>query len=293
MKRRANLCIKAMLLLAKHWLSLAVAFSAVVGWFLFLPEASIGVLYVFLGTLLMSGGAAALNQYQERDQDVLMNRTRGRPIPTGEVSASQALLFSIVLIVAGAVVFAIIGFFLTLLLGLANIALYNLIYTSLKTKTQFAVIPGALVGAIPPIMGWVASGGQIIDVRLFYFAVFMFLWQMPHFWLLMATNAKDYQKAGFEVISNKLDQGKVYRLVFLWAVISCIYLLAMPVFYPSTPIPIVPIVIILNLTFVISFYRMVFGTPNSSSTNSKAFMLINLHAFAATLLMVVSRFLSV
>ena len=289
---RAFTYLKAMFLLAKHWLSLTVAFSAVVGWLLFLPELSIRLFFVFIGTFFLAGGAAALNQYQERNLDLLMSRTRWRPIPSGLVSGSQALMFAIVLIFAGVFLFLAVGLYKTLILGLINIVIYNLIYTNLKTKTQFAVLPGALVGAIPPMMGWVASGGQIFDLRLFYFAIFMFLWQMPHFWLMMANNAIDYQKAGFKVISNQLEQVKVNRLVFFWAVITGLYLLAMPVFFSKTPFFILGLIIALNIIFIFAFYSEVFRPKMYSTANSKAFILINAYVLIAMVLMVASSFFS-
>ncbi len=285
--------IQAGPLLAKQWLSLTVALSAVVGWLLYLPQLSTGIFFVFFGTLLMSGGAAALNQYQERGLDVLMSRTSDRPIPAGLVGANQAFIFSVILIFTGVILFAMVGFYKTLVLGLVNIVVYNFIYTNLKTKTQFAVLPGAVVGAIPPMMGWTAAGGQIIDLKLFYFAMFIFLWQIPHFWLLMAKNARDYKKAGFDVISNQLEQVRVNRLVFFWAVISSLYILPMPVFFPKTPTLIVALIIILNFVFVFAFYQAIFGANNAASKNTKAFTIINLYAVAVMLLMVVNSFLSV
>jgi protoheme IX farnesyltransferase len=290
---RAFTYLESMFLLAKHWLSLSVAFSAAVGWSIYSPEFSQGIIYIFIGTFLMSGGAASLNQYQEQDLDKLMSRTSGRPIPAGLVSANQALWFAFILLFIASLLFALVGFYYALILGLANVVIYNLIYTNLKTKTQFAVLPGALVGAIPPMMGWTAAGGALIDIRLLYFALFMFLWQMPHFWLLMVKNAKDYQDAGFKVISNQINIHKVKILVFFWGAVTGIYLLAMPVFFKNSHPTIIILVFLLNILFIISFYRAIFISYDYSSSGNKAFILVNLFGVAAMIIFLINSFLGV
>jgi protoheme IX farnesyltransferase len=282
-----------MVLLAKHWLSLSVAFSAVVGWLIHSPEFSWGIIYIFTGTILMSGGAASLNQYQEQDLDKLMSRTSGRPIPAGLVSSNQALWFAFILLFIASLLFALAGFYYALILGLANVVIYNLIYTNLKTKTQFAVLPGALVGAIPPMMGWTAAGGALIDIRLLYFALFMFLWQMPHFWLLMVKNAKDYQDAGFKVISNQINIHKVKILVFFWGAVTGIYLLAMPVFFENSHPTVIVLVFLLNILFIISFYRAIFKSYDYSASSNKAFILVNIFGVTAMLIFVINSLLAV
>ena len=217
------------LTLIKYKLSLTVSLSAMVGYFLFRADPEINMIFVFLGVFLMAGGSSALNQYQERKWDRLMARTVNRPLPAGSILPGDALTVSISCIAAGGGLLIVTGW-IPLLLGLLNIFFYNALYTNLKRITVFAILPGGLVGAVPPVIGWTASGGGIFHPNILFLAVLVFLWQVPHFWLLLIRYGKEYEDAGFESITKYLDKRQVSRLIFFWIIISASFIGTYPLF---------------------------------------------------------------
>jgi protoheme IX farnesyltransferase len=151
------------------------------------------------GTALVAAGAAALNQLYERDTDALMRRTRLRPLPDGRVPPAEARLFGIVLSVMGLV---LLGAFVNLpatLLALATLVVYLAIYTPMKRRSPKATLVGAVPGALPPLIGWVASHGSIGAGGAALFLI-VFLWQIPHFMAIAWLYRDDYGKAGFPLL---------------------------------------------------------------------------------------------
>ena len=175
-----------------------------------------------LGIFFLSSGAAAFNEYQERDMDARMERTRKRPIPSGSIKASTVLVISLPEIVAGTVLVYIGSGFTAALLGFMAFVWYNVIYTPLKKLSPFAVIPGSVIGAIPPMVGWVAGGGSLLDPKLFVLAFFFFMSQVPHFWLLLLRYGDDYDAAGFPVINKILNNTQIKRVTFVWIVATSV-----------------------------------------------------------------------
>jgi len=186
-----------------------------------------------LGILLLACGSAALNHYQERNTDVLMERTKNRPIPSGKISATATLQLSIVLVVVGSILLFASSGLLALLLGLLNLIWYNAVYTPLKKVSALAIIPGSLVGAIPPTVGWVAGGGNILDPQIILISFFFFIWQIPHFWLLLMVLDKDYQKAGFPTLTQIFSQQQLGRITFVWIIATGVTGLLLPLFQIS------------------------------------------------------------
>ncbi|MEZ5001269.1 MAG: UbiA family prenyltransferase [Bacteroidales bacterium] len=137
-------------------MSLAVTLTALVGFIILDHTAVVNMVLTFIGVFLVAGGASALNQYQERRADSMMERTRHRPIPSGAMRPLVVLEITIIMIIAGLMILIYLSW-ITALLGVINVILYNLVYTSLKRITYLAIIPGSLVGAIPPLMGWCAA----------------------------------------------------------------------------------------------------------------------------------------
>jgi protoheme IX farnesyltransferase len=151
------------------------------------------------GTALVSGGASALNQYWEREADGRMRRTRRRPLPSGRVTGAEALGFGIVLSAAGLALLATVNG-LTYFLGVAALASYVLVYTPLKRVTPLCTIVGAVPGALPPMMGWVAARGSLGAGAWALFAV-LFLWQLPHFLAIGWMYREDYERGGFPMLT--------------------------------------------------------------------------------------------
>jgi protoheme IX farnesyltransferase len=196
---------------------------------------SIGIQIVLpaLGILLLACGSAALNHYQERNTDLLMERTKNRPIPSGKISAKSTIRLSIALVVLGSILLFIGSGILALSLGLLNLIWYNAVYTPLKKVSALAIIPGSLVGAIPPVVGWVAGGGNILDPQIILISFFFFIWQIPHFWLLLMVLDKDYQKAGFPTLTQIFNQQQLGRITFVWIIATGVTGLLLPLFQIS------------------------------------------------------------
>jgi protoheme IX farnesyltransferase len=193
-----------------------VALTTAFGFIAASGKINFDIVPVLLGVLLLAFGSAALNHYQERNFDAMMDRTKNRPIPSGRISSNNVLLISVLLVISGSVVLLIGSNLLALCFGLINLVWYNFVYTLLKRKTAFAIVPGSLVGAIPPVIGWVAAGGELFDPQILAIAFFFFVWQIPHFWLLLLVMDKDYRKAGFPTLTQIFSRDQLLRITFVW-----------------------------------------------------------------------------
>lgn len=226
--------------LSKFGIVLLVLVSAGAGFMLRAPLGpefpwSQGLL-VLAGVMLLSCGASALNQVQERERDGLMARTAGRPLPSGRLSHTQGLAFSIVAIVVGAAVLWLGVSAMAGILGLIASGFYNGVYTPwLKPNSPFAAVPGAIPGAIPPVMGWVAGGGHIADAGAVILFGILFLWQMPHFWALSLRYRADYAAGGFPMVSERVGVEGTARLIQLYALGLTAWTLAAPTFGVGGP----------------------------------------------------------
>ena len=263
--------------LTKWKLSLAVAFSAVTGFLISSGGTDStwpgALAVVAAGVFLLSSGASALNQYTERGSDALMPRTAGRPLPSGRMTPLNAIIIAIVLLVSGSLLLAFSGQ-MPFFLGLVNVLLYNIIYTGLKKRTALAIVPGALVGAIPPVIGYTAAGGAFTDTVIMLFALFMFLWQMPHFWLLLVRYGREYEKAGFKTLYSTMDGGKIKRLVFVWIIVSSMALWILAGIFMPLPAIAGVLLLILNIIFIL-FFRQIISLPETEKMSRHAFILIN------------------
>jgi protoheme IX farnesyltransferase len=206
-----------------------VSLSAAMGYLLAAKEPVAADAVALAGVFLLSGGASVLNQIQERRYDALMRRTRFRPIPAGTVSLTQAWCTAGILIAAGE---SVLGFFSlpAAALGLVTLFWYNGVYTPLKRVTPFAVLPGALVGAVPPVIGWVLGGGVPFDRQIGAIAFFFFLWQIPHFWLLLLVHPGDYERAGFPSVASLFSRRQLVRIVSIWMLAAAVACLVLPIF---------------------------------------------------------------
>ncbi|MCH7851664.1 MAG: protoheme IX farnesyltransferase [Candidatus Marinimicrobia bacterium] len=155
--------------------------------------------HLLLGSLLASGGVSTLNEYLEWDRDSLMRRTAGRPIPSGRISPRAARNFGLVIATAGVLELTLYTHWMTGLITFLTILTYLAIYTPLKRITTWNTLAGAVPGALPPVGGWVAAGGQVGAEALILFAI-LFCWQIPHFLALALIYRKDYARGGFKMM---------------------------------------------------------------------------------------------
>ena len=200
--------------LAKVGLSLSVVFSSIAGYLLAIDVINYQILFLLgLGGFLMVAASNAFNQIIEKDTDALMKRTMNRPLPTGRMSKTTALVF--------AILFAIVGLGIlysinpkSALFGAISIFLYTCAYTPMKPISPLAVFVGALPGAIPFMLGWVAATNEFGIEAGFLFMI-QFFWQFPHFWSIGWLQFEEYKKAGFIMLPmDKKDQSATKQIIF-------------------------------------------------------------------------------
>lgn len=202
--------------LGKWRASVFFALSAASGYMVAATTLSGTLVWLVLGVFFLSCGAGGLNQYQEWDLDRTMARTRTRPIPSGRLTARQALCASALFICLGFGILGMTGGIAALGSGAIALALYNGLYTPLKRVSPYAILPGALTGTIPPLLGGITAGESGADYQTLALCLFFYLWQIPHFYLTLLTHWKDYRRAGLHSLDKVFTKGQLIRLVFVW-----------------------------------------------------------------------------
>lgn len=212
----------AFLQLIKVSVSLPVTFLAFAGYALHSDIGGFDIWLLCAGIFLLAGSASALNQIIELRYDAIMPRTRKRPLPSGKISTQQAWIIVVIMAFGGIIILAKFNF-TAVLLGFITLFWYAGVYTFLKRKTGFAVMPGSLTGALPPLIGWVAAGGSVTEPLIIFISIFVFIWQIPHFWLLLLIYGKEYQQAGFPTLFEHFTERQIRIGTFLSIVISITY----------------------------------------------------------------------
>lgn len=242
--------------ITKMGLSLSVVFSSVAGYLLGAEQIDFGTLVLLaFGGYFMVGASNAYNQIIERDLDALMNRTKNRPIPAGRMSVSVAFSIAVTFTLLGILALYIINP-KTAMYGAISIFLYTSVYTPLKTKTPLAVFVGAIPGAIPFMLGWVAARNDFGIEPGTLFAI-QFFWQFPHFWSIGWFLHEDYQRGGFYMLpTGKPDKGTAVQIIMytVWTIIASI----IPVFgfTGELKLSIVAAVVVLCLGLVMLYYAL-------------------------------------
>lgn len=205
----------------KMGLSLSVVFSSIAGYLLAAEEVRFSVLGLLaVGGYCMVGASNVFNQIIERDLDALMIRTENRPIPSGRISVTNAFILGLVLTILGLSVLYVINP-RTAMFAAVSIFLYTSVYTPLKQKTPLSVFAGAIPGAIPFMLGWVAFTGKF-DIEPGTLFLIQFFWQFPHFWAIAWFLDSDYKKAGFLMLpTGAKDKGTVLQVIIYiaWTVL--------------------------------------------------------------------------
>jgi protoheme IX farnesyltransferase len=207
--------------ITKMRLSLSVVFSSLAGYLLGVDTVDFNTLVLLaLGGYFMVGASNAFNQIIEKDLDALMNRTKNRPIPAGRMSVTTAFIIASIFTLLGIIILYTINK-QTAMFGAISIFLYTCVYTPLKTKTPLSVFVGAIPGAIPFMLGWVAATDNFGIEPGTLFAL-QFFWQFPHFWAIGWFLYKDYERAGFFMLpTGKQDKGTAVQTVMytIWTLI--------------------------------------------------------------------------
>ena len=276
---------KLILALIKYRVSIAVSFTTITGYIVFTGKFDIQLLYLAISIFLLAGGSSGINECQESKYDALMERTKNRPIPSGKISLQNAWIISILFAVTGLFLLFYIFNGTTAFLGVINLVWYNIVYTNLKRISSFAVVPGSLVGAIPAIMGWTAAGGYVFEPSIVFIAFFLFIWQIPHFWLLMLKYGKEYEEAGFKTINQTVNSINLKLVIFSWVVATSFSSIIVPLFLVNISFLFFLIIFTLNLLFIGIFTKLSFG--NVTELNyKKSFISINIYMMIFMLLLI-------
>ena len=189
--------------LLKFRLSFLVAFSCGFGYLLGNTGRVdwVHFLWLVLGGFLISGTSIVINQITEKEYDKLMTRTQNRPLPTGRLTVSEAKQFAVVTGMLGYGILIWQTNTITVVLSIVSMILYSFVYTPLKRVGPIAVFVGAIPGALPPLLGWVAATGSISHEALIIFGI-QFIWQFPHFWAIAWVADEDYKRAGFKLLPS-------------------------------------------------------------------------------------------
>lgn len=208
--------------ITKIRLSVSVVFSSIAGYLIGVETVEIKTLVLLaFGGYFMVGASNAFNQIIEKDLDALMDRTKNRPIPAGRMSVNTAFAIATIFTILGIVILYTINP-KTAMYGAISIFLYTCVYTPLKTKTPLAVFVGAIPGAIPFMLGWVAARNDFGIEPGTLFAI-QFLWQFPHFWAIGWFLYEDYEKAGFFMLpTGKQDKGTAVQIIIytVWTILA-------------------------------------------------------------------------
>lgn len=240
--------------LTKMRLAISVVFSSVAGYFLGAEAVNfVTVLLLAIGGYFMVGASNAYNQIIERDLDVLMDRTKNRPIPGGRMSVNTAFAIASIFTILGLIVLYVINP-KTAMFGAISIFLYVSVYTPLKTRTPLSVFVGAFPGAIPFMLGWVAATNEF-NIEAGTLFMIQFFWQFPHFWAIGWWLFDDYKKGGFFMLpTGKRDKGTAIQIILysIWTILVSL----IPVFGVTGKLYLTPVsgVIILILGLGMLYY---------------------------------------
>jgi protoheme IX farnesyltransferase len=263
----------------KFRLSATVVFSAVIGYLLGVESPSLfAISYLIIGGILVTGSANAFNQILEQKHDKLMERTAQRPLPLGNLSSPQALVFATLIGGIGllALYSVVPGGFKSCLFGVLSILLYVLVYTPLKRISPIAIFVGAFPGAIPILLGWVAATNDFSLVAGVLFAV-QFCWQFPHFIAISWVQDAEYKKAGFKMMYGG-KKGKYPALISIVASLFMTIISVIPFFWNYTDLTLS--VYGASSVFVLGIWFTLKSVKLYNNTDDKSALKVMLSSFA-------------
>ena len=249
--------IKLFFEITKFRLSLLVALSSVFGFFISSNTVDINDVFILLfGGYLISSSSVINNQILEKDLDKMMNRTNKRPIPTGRISVYKSVIMSIFSMIIG---LFLISFYLNIyaaLLSFISLILYSFVYTPMKKFGPIAVFIGAIPGALPPLIGWVASTGQITLEAIIIFSI-QFIWQFPHFWAIAWMYDDDYKKVGFKLLPNNGEKNLKTAVNIMIYTLFLIPLGLLPTIFGITGIISGTVAVFLAIIFLAQTFKLI------------------------------------
>ncbi len=277
-------------------IAISVAISSIVGYTLATNSMDWDVVLLFFSVLSLASGSASLNQVQEWRYDSLMLRTKNRPIPLEKITNKEGLLFSIILLSLGLLILFSKGIwssnFLPFYLGILAILFYNIVYTPLKRITPYAALPGALIGAIPPTIGWTFASGDLFNPQILFLSLFFFVWQMPHFWLLLIIYEEDYRRAGYPLITDKLSKQQLSRISFFWIISLVIIAFLIPISGHQSNVLTFFIMFLIGMYLVVRSIKLVKIVQLPIEYYRFTFLQLNFFVLLVSLILTFNKFLN-
>lgn len=274
--------------LSKVKITIAVSFTTITGYVLASKSFDAGLMLPTIGIFLLACSSSVLNHFQERKTDSMMERTKERPIPSKKVSAQTALYIAILFFAVGSYLLYTGANFTALILGWLALVWYNFIYTPLKKITANAVIPGSVIGSIPPLVGWVSGGGSLENPDAWFMAIFFFIWQVPHFYLLAIKYSKQYESAGFPSITKHYSSNNLKKVIFAWVVATVISSIVLSFTEIISSRITTYGIIISGILLIVIFFR-IFDNKNTFSPG-KYFMRINYFVLSVIVFLFIDHF---
>lgn len=241
--------------LTKFGLSLSVVFSSIAGYLLAVNTINYKTLILLtVGGYCMVGASNAFNQIIEREPDALMKRTQNRPLPAKRISVNAAMTIAVILTILGIIILYTINP-KTALFGAISIFLYTSVYTPLKSITPLSVFVGAIPGAIPFMLGWVAATGQFgIEAGILF--MIQFFWQFPHFWAIGWLQFDEYKKAGFNLMPTGEKNQKASKLIIIYTLFMLVISI-FPIFRVTGSLYLLPLSA--TLIFILGIVMLYYG----------------------------------
>ena len=277
--------------LTKVGLSISVVFTSVAGYLLGAETVDYSIVVLLsIGGYLMVGASNAFNQVIEKDIDAIMQRTKNRPLPSGRMKPTTALIIATLFTIAGIAILYTINPKCALF-GAISIFLYTSAYTPLKAITPLAVFVGAIPGAIPFMLGWVAATGSFGIEAGFLFMI-QFFWQFPHFWAIGWLQDEEYKKAGLHMLPmDKKDKGAVAQIIFY----TCVMILisVAPVLRVTGNLYIYPItaIIVVLLGLLMLFYGIKLYKSQENTDARKLMLASVFYITVLPIIYVIDKFL--
>ena len=267
--------LKSFIEITKLRLSLSVVFSSIISYAIAINNFDWRIfVFLTLGGILMVSASNIFNQVIEKDLDALMSRTKNRPLPKGEISVNNALILGFVFVISGLTLLYLINP-LCSMLGAISIFIYVCVYTPLKLVTPLSVFVGAIPGAIPFMLGWVAATNEIGIEAITLFSM-QFFWQFPHFWAIAWWQNEDYKKAGFKMLpTGRKDKSATFQIIFysFWAII--ISLVPYFDFTGDLNLSIYVLILVVLLGLFLLYYSFKLF-KNSTTDNAKTLMYVSI-----------------
>ncbi|MGB9695861.1 MAG: protoheme IX farnesyltransferase [Ignavibacteria bacterium] len=276
--------ISILLELIKIRITILVVLTTVLGYLLSAQSFELNFIFVTLGIFLLACGASVLNHFQERESDLLMNRTKRRPIPAQKVQAKTVFVIALAFILIGSFVLILLVNLEAFGIGFITLIWYNFVYTPLKKRTIWAIVPGSFVGALPPLAGYFANqevtpGWQIIVV-----ATYLFIWQIPHFWILLLKYGKDYKRANFPVITDYYSSHTIKYVSAILSVLSILLASVASLFL----LDFMALLIVLYITASLAIYVITNFLKKELSEKSLTICFITINFFTLIFILLVS-----